>query len=134
MPLELCTVEEALLQIRGDEDADGQWLGMWIPVVSEAVASWLKESWRLYVPSLDSEGEIILDSDENPVPEEDSNGDPVISPLVRAAVMLELSSQYRFREGEGDNRMETIANGTYGYTLSRGATALLIGLRKPTVS
>jgi hypothetical protein len=128
---DLCTVEEALLQIRGDETADGAWLGMWIPVVSQAVADWLKDEFRLYTPMRDSEGAIEVDSDGHWVPEEDSNG-PVVNPLCKAAALLELSSQYRFREGEGDNVMPPHAG--YGYTLSRGATALLTSIRKPTVA
>lgn len=135
--LELVTIEEARHQLRLDEPGsdggpDDGWLAIWIPAVSEAVASWLKDRWRLYLPSRDSDNEIILDSDEIPVPEVDSNGDPIIHPIVRAAVLVELASQYRFREGEGDNRVE--AHEGYGYTLSKTATALLSGLRKSTVA
>lgn len=128
--MELVSVEDALLQIRGDADADSAWLQVWIPVVSEAVRSWLKDDWRLYVHAVDSDGNVITDSDGDPIPVEDSDG-PLVNHLVRAAVLLEIASQYRFREGEGDNRVE--ANEGYGYSLSRGATALLAGLRKPTV-
>lgn len=135
--LELVTAEEARHQLRLDEPGsdggvDDGWLEIFIPAVSEAVASWLKDRWRLYLPSRDSDGEIILDSDEIPVPEVDSNGDPIVHLLVRAAVLVELASQFRFREGEGDNRAE--AHEGHGYTLSRVATAILNGLRKSTVA
>lgn len=135
--LELVTAEEARHQLRLDEPGsdggpDDGWLAIWIPAVSEAVASWLKDRWRLYLPSRDSDNEIILDSDDLPVPAEDSNGDPIVHPIVRAAVLVELASQFRFREGEGDNRVE--AHEGYGYTLSKTATALLSGLRKSTVA
>lgn len=129
--MELVSVEDVLLQIRGDADADGPWLELWIPIISEAVRSWLKEDWRLYVAQVDSDGVVVTDSDGNPIPEEDSDG-PVVHPLVRGAVLLELASQYRFREGEGDNRVTPDAG--YGHTLSRAATAILSGLRKPTVA
>jgi hypothetical protein len=131
MTMDLVSVEDALFQIRGDAEADTAWLEVWIPVVSEAVRSWLKDDWRLYVPMVDSDGNVVTDSDGDPVPDEDSDG-PIVNPLVRGAVLLELASQFRFREGEGENRME--AHEGHGYLLSRGATALLAGLRKPTVA
>lgn len=137
MPPDLVTIEEALAQIRGEEEADAPWLLTWIPIISSAVRSWLKDDWRLYQHARDSGGDIILDESGNPVPDEDSNG-PIVHPCVKGAVLLELASQYRFREGEGDNRMESMAavtvGGAWGFTLSRGATALLSALRKPTVA
>lgn len=129
--LELITAEEAAQQIRGDATADGPWLAVWIPAVSEAVRSWLKEDWRLYTPAREPDGTIIRDSDDNPVPEEDSDG-PVVNPIVKAAALLELASQYRFREGGGDNAVQS-QEGT-GFVLSRGATMILTALRKPTVA
>lgn len=129
--LELVTVDEAMLQLRIDDDASEDWLSIWIPAVSEAVRSWLKDDWRLYLPETDSSGEPIIGSDDEPVPSE------TVNPAVKAAVLLELASQMRFREGEGENRMESmgavVLAGAHGYTLSRGATAILSGLRKPTV-
>lgn len=132
--LELVSLEDAKHQLRIDDDDDShdEWLALFIPAVSEAVASWLKDRWRLYLPARDSDGEVVLDSDEIPVPAEDSNGDPIVHPIVRAAVLIELASQFRFREGEGDNRVE--AHEGHGYTLSKTATALLSGLRKSTVA
>ena len=132
--LELVSFEDAKHQLRidNDDDSHDEWLALFIPAVSEAVASWLKDRWRLYLPSRDSDGEVVLDSDDIPVPAEDSNGDPIVHPIVRAAVLIELASQFRFREGEGDNRVE--AHEGHGYTLSKTATALLSGLRKSTVA
>lgn len=132
--LELVSLEDAKHQLRIDDDDDShdEWLALFIPAVSEAVASWLKDRWRLYLPARDSDGEVVLDSDEIPVPAEDSNGDPIVHPIVRAAVLIELASQFRFREGEGDNRVE--AHEGHGYTLSKTATALLSGMRKSTVA
>jgi hypothetical protein len=130
--LELVTVDEAAQQLRLDDDAYDDWLAIWIPAVSAAVASWLKDDWRLYVPEIDSSGDVVVDSSDDPVPSE------VVHPSVKAAVLLELASQMRYREGEGDNRMESmgavVLAGAHGFTLSRGATAILSGLRKPTVA
>jgi hypothetical protein len=131
MALELVSVDEAVLQIRGDAAVDGPWLDVFIPSVSEAVRSWLKDDWRLYLPERDSNGDVVLDSGGDPIPLEDSAG-PVIHPTVRAAVLIEIASQYRFREGEGDNAVE--AHQGHGYVLSKAATALLSGMRRTTVA
>lgn len=128
--LELVTAEEAVIQFHGDEDIDGPWLDIFIPAISEAVRSWLKDDWRLYIPARDSSNAVILDSSGDPIPLEDSSG-PIVHPTVKVAVMIELASQYRFREGEGDNRVESFEG--HGYTLSKTATSLLSGLRKTTV-
>jgi len=136
MTLSLVTIEQARVHLRLDADSaggpDDAWLDIFIPAISGAIALWLKDSWRLYVPELDSAGEVVTDSSDEPVPEQDSNGDFTVHPTVRAAVLIELASQFRFREGEGDNRVDQ-AEG-YGYVLSRTATALLAGLRRSTVA
>lgn len=131
MPLELVTLEEALVQIRGDEETDEPWLTTFIPAISEAVRLWLKEDWRLYMHERDTNGQIVVDSGGMPVPLEE-NGQFVVHPTVRAAVLIEIASQYRFREGEGDNAVESHQG--HGYMLSKTATALLSGLRRTTVA
>lgn len=80
----------------------------------------------------DSGGAVIVDSDGNPVPAEDING-PIVHPTVRLAVLVELSSQFRFREGEGTDNVVTPDAG-YGYVLNKASTALLTPLRRPTVA
>ena len=52
--------------------------------------------------------------------------------VVKAAVLLELGSVYRFREGEGTENVVTPDAG-YGYVLNKASTALLSSLRKPTI-
>src|SRR5688572_871076 len=113
--LELVTPEEAIQQIRGDLDIDGPWLETFIPAVNEAVRSWLKDDWRLYLLERDSSGAVIVDSSGIPIPQEDSAG-PLVHPSVKAAVLIEIASQYRFREGEGDNAVESHQG--HGYILS----------------
>ena len=135
--LELVTIDDARQQLRLDEidsngGADEAWLALAIPGVSEAVRSWLKDDWRLYLPERDTAGAVITDTDGDPIPAEDSNGNPITHPTVRLAVLLELASQFRYREGEGENVVP--ADAGHGYTLSKGATAILAGLRKPTVA
>lgn len=133
----LVTIEEARHHLRIDDvDSDGgpddPWLSVFIPAISEAVLLWLKDSWRAYVPELDSNGDPILDSDGNPYPVVDSDGEDVVRPSVKAAVLIELASAYRYREGEGkDNVMPSEAG--YGYVLNKASTNLLTPLRRPTV-
>ena len=126
----LVTIEQARVQLRA-EAADDAWISLWIPIVSASVASWLKDSWRLYEPELDSAGEVVVDSNGDPVAALDSGLEPVVRAEVQGAVLLELASQYRYREGEGDNVVPDAAG--HGYVLSKGATALLVPLRRSTV-
>lgn len=129
--LELVSIADARLQLRTEGANDDGWLAIFIPAISQAVAEWLKESWRLYVPLTDPDGTVVIDSSGDPIPDEDSNG-PIVKPVVRAAVLVELSSQYRYREGEGANVVA--ADAGHGYVLSKGATALLAALRKSTIA
>ena len=134
--LELVTKQEAYEHLRLDYDSDGSaddgWLDIFIPAVSEAVSSWIKVPERLYDPEIDEDGNIVVDSAGEPVPALDSSGLPTVRRVVKAAVLLELASQYRFHEGEGDNVVPAEAG--HGYVLSKGATALLVALRKNTVA
>ena len=126
----LVTIEQARVQLRAGA-ADDAWISLWIPIVSASVASWLKDSWRLYEPEINSAGEVVVDSNGDPVAALDSSLDPVVRAEVQGAVLLELASQYRYREGEGDNVVPDAAG--HGYVLSKGATALLVPLRRSTV-
>ena len=130
--LELVAIEDAREQLRLDSADNDPWLAIAIPAISEAVRLWLKAGWRLYMPARDSDGAVIVDSDGNPVPAEDSDG-PIVHPTVRLAVLVELSSQFRFREGEGTDNVVTPDAG-YGYVLNKASTALLTPLRRPTVA
>jgi len=128
--VDLVTVQEAKDQIRIDSDADDSWLALWITAISAAVVSWLKDDWRVYVLSRDEHGDLILDSNDDGIPEEDSNG-LVLNPVVKAAVLVELAQQYRFRDGSGAAAVPS--HWGHGYVLGAGATSLLSGVRKTTV-
>lgn len=136
--IDLVTIEQAYAHLRIDWDSDGSaddpWLEVFIPAISQAIALWVKNEARLYIPELDSSGNPVLDSDGNPVPELDSNGEQTPLPIVRAAVLIELERQYRSRGGEDETFMEDFSQAGYGYVLGRGSTALLTPLRKPTVA
>lgn len=135
--LELVTVDDARHQLRLDEPGsdggpDDPWLAIAIPAISEAVRLWLKADWRLYLPARDSAGDVVVDSAGDPVPAEDSDG-PIVHPTVRLAVLVELASQFRFREGEGKDNVVTPDAG-HGYVLNKASTALLSALRRSTVA
>jgi len=130
--LEFVTPADAREQLRIDSDADDRWLAIWIPAVSASVAAWLKQEWRLYLLQRDSSGEVVTDSSGVPLPVLDSDDLPILQPAVIAATLLELASQYRYREGEGDNVVPSDAG--HGYVLSRAATAQLAPLRRTTVA
>lgn len=133
---DLITKQEAYEHLRIDHDSDGSsddaWLDTWIPAVSEAVAGWVKVEARLYVPETDSTGAVVVDSDGEPVPLLDSDGEPTPRAMVKAAALIELSSLYRYREGEGKDNVVTPDAG-YGYVLNKASTALLAPLRRGTV-
>ena len=136
--LELVTRAEARYHLRLDDpDSDGgpddPWLDTFIPAVSEAVALWLKDSRRLYQVEVDSDGVPLVDSAGDPIPALDSAGQPIVSPVVRAAVLVELASQFRFREGEGKDNVVTPDAG-HGYVLNKVSTPLLAALRRPTLA
>lgn len=135
--VDLVTLEDCRHQLRLDSDssggADDGWLAIFIPAISSAVAQWLKDTWRLYSCETDAAGDYLLDSAGDPIPLEDSAGNLIVNPSVRAACLVEIASQFRFREGEGRENMVPESAG-HGYTLSKGATALLSPLRKSTVA
>jgi hypothetical protein len=128
----LVTVDQAKQHIRIDSDADDAWLSIFIPVVSGAVAAWLKDDWRLYEWQTDSNGDPILNSAGNPSIALDSNGDPIVSWTVKGATLVELAQQYRFRDGSDAAAVPSHAG--YGYVLGAGATSLLSALRRSTVA
>lgn len=129
--LELVSLAEARAQLRYDDNSNDAWLAIWIPSISDTVARWLKDSWRLYVTELDADGEPVIDSSGDQVPVVDSNGDFEVKPAVKAAVLVELASQDRFRSGDGATAVPPDAG--HGYTLCAAATNLLVSLRKSTV-
>lgn len=132
MALELVTVEEAKEWLHLSGSSYDAWLAFAIPAVTAAVAQWLKDEWRLYVPELDENGDVVIDSSGDPVPSQDSGG-YVIQPNVKIAIVLELASMDQFRAGEGvDNAVPETAG--HGYILNKASTNMLAALRKTTIA
>jgi hypothetical protein len=135
--INLMTHDDAYHHLRLDTEGEGTsitspddpWLDIFIPAVSEAVASWVKDEWRLYMPELDTNGDVVVDSNGDPIPELPL----VVRPKVKAAALIELAAQYRYREGEGQQNQVSPDAG-YGYVLNKTSTALLASIRKSTVA
>lgn len=131
----LVTLDEVRDHLMVDSVAVNPWINMMIPAISQAVLSWLKDDWRAYETMEDSNGEPIEDSAGDQFPILDSNGEPIVKPIVKAATLIELAVQFRYRDGTDYDHTATgdLYSGRYGYILSRGPTALLHGLRRPTL-
>lgn len=127
----LVTLDEVRDHLMVDSVAVNPWINMMIPAISQAVLSWLKDDWRAYETMQDSNGEPIEDSAGDQFPVLDSNGEPIAKPMVKAATLIELASQFRFRDGDGVAAVPS--HWGHGHVLSMGATALLVALRRPTV-
>lgn len=127
----LVTLQEAKNHLLVDTSAGDAWIEMAIEGVSDAVLRWLKNDWRAYVLLEDSNGNVIVDSNGDPFPLEDSNG-PIVKPVVKMATLVELAVQYRFRDGDGTPAVPS--HWGHGYVLSAGPTSLLAALRKSTVA
>ncbi|WP_368655398.1 head-tail connector protein [Castellaniella ginsengisoli] len=120
-------IELARNHLRVDGSDDDDWLNAWIPIVSDAVLRWLKEPARAYEQQVDSNGDVVVDSNGDPVPQLDSSG-PILKKVVQAAILIELASQYRFRDGK-----DAGVTPGQGYILCERATSILASLRRPTL-
>ena len=124
----LVTRDEVKSQLMVDNDAVDPWIDMMILAISGAVITWLKDEWRAYEPMVDSNGDAMQDSDGANIP-----AFPLTAlPVVKAATLVEIASQFRFRDGEGVSLPPS--NWGHGYVLSTGPTSLLSGLRRSTVA
>ena len=131
---DLVTIDEARTHLRLDTGtADDAWLAIFIPAISESVLNWLKDEWRAYVPELGPDGLPLEDSSGDTIPAIDSSGEMTPKWVVKAAVLIELASTAKNREGGGTDNVVP-ADAGYGYVLNKASTALLAPLRKSTVA
>ena len=132
----LVEIHDARVHVRADDMDSDEWFAFWIPLVSEIIASWLGDTWRLYELQRDDNGDIVTDENGTPVPMRDAFGEPIINRLVKGAALVELADIYTNREGESRKFMEQAGNagGACGYTLCAGATAILSGIRKSRIA
>lgn len=106
--IDLVSVADAREHLRLDSDngigPDDVWLSIWIPAVSQAIGLWLRDESRAFF--------------------EDTDGKHV-HPVVRAAALVELATQYRNREDRPTD--------SPNYIINRSSAMLLSGLRAPQV-
>lgn len=128
----LVTLEQVKDQLSVDTNAWDAWINLAITDVESAVKSWIKDEWRLYELLKDESGDVVLDSSGEPVLLEDSSGQPLVRGAVRRAILVEISVQFRFRDGDGAPAVPS--NWGHGHVLSAGATSLLAAMRKSTIA
>lgn len=106
--IDLVSIADAREHLRLDAEngvgPDDVWLSIWIPAVSQAIGLWLRDSSRAFF--------------------EDTDGKH-IHPVVRAAALVELATQYRNREDRPTD--------SPNYVINRSSAMLLSGLRAPLV-
>lgn len=130
--MELVELDEARLHLRVDSTDEDIWITGMISAVSQAVLLWLKQGWRAYELAVDSNGDVLEDAEGNPIPLVTQSGCKVVKPVVKAAVLVELAQQYRFRDGSGAAAVPS--HWGHGFVLGAGATSLLAALRKSTLA
>jgi hypothetical protein len=128
----LVTREEVKSHLMMDNDAADGWIDMMILAISGAVMSWLKQEWRAYELVRDAAGVAMEDSAGDYILALDTSGEPIPLPVVKAATLVEIASQFRFRDGDGVAAVPS--HWGHGYVLSAGPTSLLSGLRRSTVA
>lgn len=130
---EYVTLAEVKSHLLVDTNAHDTWITMMIPAISGAVLTWIKDSWRAYTLETDENGDVIYDSNGDGIPVEDSSG-PIVNPVVKAATLVEIALQFRFRDGADATSAYVPSHWGHGYVLGIGATSLLAGIRKSTVA
>lgn len=130
---EYVTLSEVKSHLLVDTNAHDSWINMMIPAISGAVLSWIKDAWRAYTLETDEGGDVIYDSNGDGIPVEDSSG-PIVNPVVKAATLVEIALQFRFRDGADATSAYVPSHWGHGYVLGIGATSLLAGIRKSTVA
>lgn len=98
-------------------------IGILIEAVSAAVKNYLKD-FSPYEGERDDDDDYVVDSNYEPVSKLDSNGNQIVKPEVKLAVLLEVDRHINFKKQQPDAQ--------FSY-LSDPAIALLYPLRDPTV-
>lgn len=123
----LVTLQQASDHLRRDTTDDDNDLTLKIQAASGAVVNYLKDTVALYVAEVDYKGREIVDSQGDPIPVIDSNGDAQVRFEVQAAVLLMLGYLYKDRDNDTEKAYQQ------GY-LPAPVTALLYPLRDPALA
>ena len=122
----LVTRQEAKHHCYVTHDSDDTLIDAQIKAASGIVLNYLKTKRGLYESEYDENGDLVYDSNDNPVPVVDSSGQKLIREEVKAAVLIMVGILYRDRDGSEMQKWDT------GY-LPAPVTALLYPLRDPAL-
>jgi hypothetical protein len=117
--MQLVTLAQARSHLRSDTDADDADLQLKIEAASELVMDYLGDGAEAFT---DSAGDVY----------EDSNGLAQDVPVrVQQATLVTVNWLYKERDGSNEHAVDTKFG--YGYTLPKGAIALLYSMRLPVI-
>jgi hypothetical protein len=122
----LVSLAEASEHLRRDGSDDDMDVKVKIKAASKAILNYLKKT-SPYTPELDSNGDPALDSAGKIIYEETSDGEKIVLPEVKEAVLYLLGIFYRDRDGQD------MTNWEQGY-LPFPVIALLNPLRNPAMA
>lgn len=120
----LITTDQALLQIRGGDEVNEDELQEVVDAASAMVLNYLKSA-SPYVPELDSAGDPVVDSNDDPVYTE------VVRPEVQQATKMLVGYLWRNRDEGGEGSFRPIFERGY---LPMPVTAILYPLRDPALA
>jgi hypothetical protein len=120
------TLEQAKAQIEIDHDDSDDLIVGYILSASAAVKNYLK-SGSVFELERDADFNPVLDSNGDPVYQEDSSGGKIISYVVQAATLILVAYHFKDRDNNASGEFEQ------GY-LPKPVTALLYPLRDPAIA
>jgi hypothetical protein len=125
--IQFVTLQEASDHLRRDTDDDDNDLLLKIKASSGAVQNYLKKSYAAYYWQEDTNGDTLLDSAGDPIPQLDTAGDPIVREEVKLATLYLIGVMYKDRDGQESQKW------SFGY-LPTPVLSLLYPLRDPAMA
>lgn len=121
------TLEEAKRQLRIIESDvhENDYINLLIGAASGAVKNYLKD-FSPYEAQRNADDDYLVDSNYEPLIDDDSDDGKLVKPEVKQAVLLLIAEWYRNREGDGAAYVH--------HVLPAPVMACLYGLRDPAVA
>lgn len=120
----LITVDQAIAQIRGGDEVDEDEMQEVVDAASAMVVNYLNGA-SAYVPELDSAGDPVVDSNDDPVYTD------VVRPEVQHATKMLVGYLWRNRDEGGEGTFKPVFERGY---LPMPVTAILYPLRDPALA